>query len=215
MSTMGSRIRERRTELGLTQKDVALAVNRSIGAVTQWEGDMTKPNGQNLMKLTKVLNCRAEWLLTGKGDHSNHLLSAITREGSVLAVYDWNIHPYVEDYPLHDPINTHKEFIVTSATISSGAFALRVMDDETISMPRLRIPQGALLIVDDDYPELNDIIGKLLIVRHKKARILSVKKLVFDGVDYLLQPTNSAFSTIKMSDDVIIVGIIKEITINP
>ncbi|EHG3079884.1 helix-turn-helix domain-containing protein [Salmonella enterica] len=215
MSTMGSRIRERRTELGLTQKDVALAVNRSIGAVTQWEGDMTKPNGQNLMKLTKVLNCRAEWLLTGKGDHSNHLLSGITPKGSVLAVYDWNIYPYVEDCPLHAPINPPKEFIVTSAAIGNGAFALRVMDDETISMPKLRIPQGALLTVDNDYPELNDIIGKLLIIRYKKVNILSIKKLAFDGVDYLLQPTNPAFSTIKMSNDVIIVGIIKEITINP
>ncbi|EOC0699971.1 helix-turn-helix domain-containing protein [Salmonella enterica subsp. enterica serovar Kokomlemle] len=215
MSTMGSRIRERRTELGLTQKDVALGVNRSIGAVTQWEADMTKPNGQNLMKLTKVLNCRAEWLLAGKGDRSNHLLSSITTDGKAIPVYDWHTYPYVDDGYPHASPNPPKEFVVTSAAISGRAFALRVMDDETISMPRLSIPLGSLLIVDEDYPDLSDIIGKLLIIRHKNVQLLSVKKIVFDGVDYLLQPTNPTFSTIKLDVNLEIIGIIKEITINP
>ena len=66
--TIGKRIRQRRTELKLTQKDVANAIKGvSHVAISQWESDTTKPNSENLVDLSTVLECDLLWLLRGEG----------------------------------------------------------------------------------------------------------------------------------------------------
>jgi phage repressor protein C with HTH and peptisase S24 domain len=63
---IGDRIRSRRKELKLTQKNVADAIKVTPSSITQWELGMNTPKGKNLINLSKTLNCSPEWLLSGK-----------------------------------------------------------------------------------------------------------------------------------------------------
>lgn len=65
---IGERIKERRKNLGLTQKQVAKEAAITASAVTQWELGSTKPSGENLYALCHVLKCQPDWLLYGKDD---------------------------------------------------------------------------------------------------------------------------------------------------
>ncbi|ECA3873159.1 helix-turn-helix domain-containing protein [Salmonella enterica subsp. enterica serovar Abony] len=216
MSTIGSRIRERRNELGLTQRDVGAAVGRSTGAVTQWEADMTKPNGQNLMRLAKLLNCSPEWLLSGKGEPSYlididpHGISfEDSRKGQMIALFDFSDITDSWTYP------EAKEYMITTAAVGNGtAYGLRISDDEEICLPNLRVPGGSQLVVDGDHPGIEGIIGKLVLVHHKGAPRCSVKKLMFDGVSYSLAPTNPSFQILALDENTEILGVIKQIVID-
>ncbi|WP_445946937.1 S24 family peptidase [Shewanella sp.] len=66
MKTLGSRIREKRKILGITQKVLGTFVGVSAVAVTQWEKDETAPKGANLFSLARALKCDPHWLLNGK-----------------------------------------------------------------------------------------------------------------------------------------------------
>lgn len=216
MGTIGSRIRERRNELGLTQRDIGAAVGRSTGAVTQWEADMTKPNGQNLMKLAKFLGCSPEWLISGKGEPS-HLIDVDpnsvsfedSRKGQLIVLYDFGD---ITDGWVYPPA---KEYMVTTAAVGSGtAYGLRVSDDEEICLPNLSVPRGSQLVVDSDHPGIDSIIGKLVLVHHKGAPRCSVKKLMFDGVNYSLSPTNPSFQALPLDENTEIIGVIKQIVVD-
>lgn len=63
---INDRIKIRRKELGITQKEIAKAVGVTTSSVTQWELGMTAPKGANLQGLSKVLQCTPDWLLYGK-----------------------------------------------------------------------------------------------------------------------------------------------------
>lgn len=63
---VGSRLRESRKRMGLTQKAVADVVGVSFGAVSQWEQGVTMPNGANLMALAKLYRVRPTWITTGQ-----------------------------------------------------------------------------------------------------------------------------------------------------
>jgi len=63
---IGTRIKQRRKELGLTQSAVGRSIGVSKATVSLWENDVTAPNGANLQALAKVLQQSAEWILTGK-----------------------------------------------------------------------------------------------------------------------------------------------------
>jgi len=66
MNTLSERLRSRRKELRLTQKDVSKAAGISAVSVTLWEKGDTAPKGENLIAVSKLLKCDPEWLLTGK-----------------------------------------------------------------------------------------------------------------------------------------------------
>lgn len=67
---IGDRLKRRRKELKLTQKQIANAVGVSAGSVTQWELEYTSPKGENLIALSKVLQCSPDWLLSGSKNKS-------------------------------------------------------------------------------------------------------------------------------------------------
>ena len=67
MKTIADRILERRSELGLTQNDLAKQMKISNTAISKWESGFNTPNGSNLFALSHALSVPSEWLLTGKG----------------------------------------------------------------------------------------------------------------------------------------------------
>ncbi|MDM8921200.1 helix-turn-helix domain-containing protein, partial [Escherichia coli] len=68
-NTISERIRNRRKDVGLTQQQVAKAIGISRVSVTKWENGSSKPDGENLHLLSKLLSKSPEWILYGKDCH--------------------------------------------------------------------------------------------------------------------------------------------------
>lgn len=56
-------IKNRRSEVGITQVELAKAVGVTQGAVAQWESGITSPNIKLLPKLASILDCTTDELL--------------------------------------------------------------------------------------------------------------------------------------------------------
>lgn len=63
--TLGNRISSLRKERGLSQEDVAAALNVSRQAVSKWENDQSSPDTENLILLAQLLDVELEYLATG------------------------------------------------------------------------------------------------------------------------------------------------------
>lgn len=68
MSDISKRIKEARLLSGLTQTALAKEVGVTPQGISSWERGATKPKGNLLFQLSKVLKVREEWLLFGKGE---------------------------------------------------------------------------------------------------------------------------------------------------
>ena len=93
IETLGQRIKEQRKALKLTQVDLARKMQGvSHAAISQWENDTTKPNAENLLDLSIILNCEFSWLLRGSSKRDKAL--AVTPYSPIddirLPIYDWH-----------------------------------------------------------------------------------------------------------------------------
>ena len=68
MNTIGSRIAQKRKDLGLTQEELAQQLGVSSQAVSKWENDISCPDISLLPALAKALGCTTDALLSGKED---------------------------------------------------------------------------------------------------------------------------------------------------
>jgi len=64
---IGQRIEEVRKELGLSKTEIWKPCGLSSGIYSQWLNGM-ELKGENLIKVSKILNVNPQWLLNGKGD---------------------------------------------------------------------------------------------------------------------------------------------------
>lgn len=60
---LGERIRAARTALGLTQEALAERINRTKGAVSQWETNVAAPGADVIGPLADILGVSTDWLL--------------------------------------------------------------------------------------------------------------------------------------------------------
>lgn len=65
ITDIGNRIKNRRKELGLTQTDIYQECGIASGALSQIENGNRTPSAIAFYKLSQVLNCNMEWLITG------------------------------------------------------------------------------------------------------------------------------------------------------
>jgi transcriptional regulator with XRE-family HTH domain len=66
--TLGQRIKQRRKQVGLSQKGLSKAVGVSDSSISLWESDHTAPRGENLHELASALQCSPTWILFGEDD---------------------------------------------------------------------------------------------------------------------------------------------------
>ena len=57
------RIKELRIERGLTQKQLAALVNKSVTGLASWEQGLSEPNVNDIRALCKILDVSADYLL--------------------------------------------------------------------------------------------------------------------------------------------------------
>lgn len=63
--TLGQRIKQRRKQIGISQKGLSKAVGVSDSSISLWESDHTAPRGENLHELASALQCSPTWILFG------------------------------------------------------------------------------------------------------------------------------------------------------
>ena len=64
--SLGERISELRKLSGMSQLDLARAMDVSRQAVSKWETDQTCPDASNLIRLSDILDTDIEYLTTGR-----------------------------------------------------------------------------------------------------------------------------------------------------
>ena len=64
--SLGERIGELRKLSGMSQLDLARAMEVSRQAVSKWETDQTSPDASNLIRLSDILDTDIEYLTTGR-----------------------------------------------------------------------------------------------------------------------------------------------------
>ena len=87
----GARIREARTKVGLTQKEVSELLGVSAHSVWCWEAGKTKPSGEHLVDLASRCEVSTDWLL-GRD----------VVEADVLEHVEASFHSAVAGLPLED-----------------------------------------------------------------------------------------------------------------
>jgi phage repressor protein C with HTH and peptisase S24 domain len=171
VKTISDRIKIRRTELQLSQRDLADKIGVTSVAVSRWELDYSQPKGKNLLSLSKALKCTPNWLLNGRES------TDIEFEGIkyVLVPYYENVeiaagcgsfnieHLECEQIPI--PF-----YILDKSKVNSNkTLCVKVKGDSM--EPALR--SGSIIAVDTTKREIDD--GELYVVCH--GDLLRVKLL--------------------------------------
>lgn len=69
--SIGARIRQLRTQHGLSGEKFGELCGVTKGAVSQWESDLITPPTDKLVDLRQKLNFSFDWLLTGADGYTN------------------------------------------------------------------------------------------------------------------------------------------------
>ncbi|MFA9499838.1 LexA family protein [Mannheimia sp. E30BD] len=154
--TLGDRIKSRRKELKLTQKDLATALKGvSHVAVSQWESSTTKPNSENILDLSTVLQCDISWLLRGNGE-SNVLPASLGMTKVPLISYiqagQWT---GIDDF--RETCGDY-EYILTDLDVSENAFALEIKGD---SMNPDFIEGDVVIIDPTEQPHAGEFVAAI------------------------------------------------------
>ena len=84
--SIGSRIKERREELGITQTELAKMIGVTKGAIGNYETDANSPKAATMFKVFSALKCDANYLY--QDDIGNLQQSAITsKEQTLLKIF--------------------------------------------------------------------------------------------------------------------------------
>lgn len=84
--TIGERIKKRRLEMGLTQKDIYIKTGISTGNLSRIESGGVLPSASTLIAFSEILNCSTDWILTGK-EFENQIITYTSSEERVLNLY--------------------------------------------------------------------------------------------------------------------------------
>ncbi|EAY9565149.1 LexA family transcriptional regulator [Salmonella enterica] len=202
---MGERIRARRKELKIRQAALGKMVGVSNVAISQWERSETEPNGENLLALSKALQCSPDYLL--KGDlsqtnvayHSRHEPRGSYPLISWVSAGQWM--EAVEPYHKRAIDNWHD----TTVDCSEDSFWLDVQGDSMTAPAGLSIPEGMIILVD---PEVEPRNGKLVVAKLEGENEATFKKLVMDAGRKFLKPLNPQYPMIEINGNCKIIGVV-------
>ncbi|HCQ9180325.1 TPA: LexA family protein [Proteus mirabilis] len=214
MSTFGERLLERRTELGMSQDDLAKLTGVSRVTISKIElGESQDTRSANLFKIAAALKCSPKWLLHGKepkqevteqfdNNVSNPRLYKPSPKYPVLSMVqagNWN--EACEPYTL-DQID---EWYESEVKMHGSAFWLRVEGDSMTAPIGVSIPEGSLVLVDTGREPIN---GSLVIAKLTDTNEATFKKLVIDGNSHFLKGLNPAWPMISINGNCKIIGVV-------
>lgn len=220
METRGSRIKQLRMEMGLSQRVVAELMGiESKGAVSQWESDISRP--KDMERLANILRTNTVWLETGKGDkYSRNAMVAATGDivfpqqnlvSKKIPVISWVQAGAWSDIGCDDPAMTCTEWMETSSDVSEHAFALVVRGDSMTNHNNPRSIQDGSKVVVDPMFDPEQLNRKIVVAMLDGSNEATIKEYVVDGPYKLLRPFNTAYPTMQIDGNCRIVGVARQI----
>lgn len=217
MQTLGERIKARRQELQISQRELAKRLGVTNGTVSMWENNVNYP--KNYQILASELKTNIPWLTDGSGNKDD-LTVTITNTGEISLpatgvrlsipllkwdqIQDWLSSGQSQEYPS----------IQTTANVSDSSYALIVHGDSMSSASDIRsIADGAIVIVDSGF-EISALNRKIVIAQKQGEKDATIKEYLSDSGVVLLNPLNHRYPPIQMTDTYTILGIVKQIIVN-
>lgn len=215
METIGQRIRFRRKQLKLTQKELGLAIGVTASTITQYEKDIIIPKAEPTRLLSKTLQCDFDWLMDG-GKLTSNLepnASVITLTSLRLPVLSYVQAGIWTDSGDVAPITDITEWVNVDSSFSKNSFALRIRGDSMEGKsPDKCIPHGSVVTVETNFDPLN-LNGCVVVAMLDGSNEATVKELQLDGPNKYLVPWNERYDVIKINGNCRIVGYVKDVII--
>lgn len=170
--TMGERIRAARIARDLYQEELGVMIGVRRESVSQWEKDITKPLGDNLVKLAEALQVSGTYLIKGG-------------EAGIKTVV------YVPEFMSMDKGVKR----ATAARVGNKAFWWRVPDrDTSMVCPNgdVSFPPGTILVVD---PDAKLESGDYVLAQVKGSKSLICRQYQESGNRKLLLALNAKYGT--------------------
>lgn len=119
MTTLGMRLVNLRKEKGITQEEVARAMNVTPQSVSKWEKDISAPDISILIELAKFYNVTTDYLLGNSCDYKKPELD-LTKESSAKVLR------IIVNSADGDKVKVNLPVSVIKALISSNALNLNI-----------------------------------------------------------------------------------------
>ena len=198
METIGQRVKARRNEKKLTQRDLGALVGVSATSITYWENAGVEPKNKHLTTLSRVLECAPDYLLHG---------AMSGKQGSIASVHsrvpliNWDT--VLESGA--DKEKSTKDWLYYPKQCGSKTFALTVSNDSMVSPypSNKSYPSGTTIFVDPEAP-ITD--GSRVIAQVGNAAQVTFKEYREDGGNSYLIPINPQYPTTTVKDDTVLIG---------
>jgi len=193
MTTIAKRVQSKRSELGLTQAELAERVGTSQQAIEQLENGKTK-RPRYLPELARALGCEIDWLITGTKSGTNVAPAELgSKRIPILSYVQAGLWTESQEYRSYDG---GMSYLLVDDDVSDKAFALIIEGDSMAP----KFNAGDKIIVDPEvYPVPGDFVVALDGVKNQTV----FKKFRPTGVDshgndiYELVPLNDDFPTLR------------------
>lgn len=188
------RIKQQMQLLNLKSVDLANGTGAGKAAVSKWVNGASRPNGEYLIKLSKLLDCGAEWLLTGKNKkkESNALfigsLEAVSDDAPIST--DEVEIPFYEEVRMSAGMGLCE---VNEYTSKRLRFATSVLRDKSVNPKHAScvlvsgnsmepvLPNGSSVGIDMQNTTISD--GKMYAINHEgMLRIKILYKMPGNGI---------------------------------
>ncbi|HDM8071936.1 helix-turn-helix transcriptional regulator (plasmid) [Vibrio harveyi] len=184
MEDISDRIKLKRLELRLNQRELAKKLRLTAPSVSQWERGVSEPKGNNLINLAKVFRTTPEWLLTGMEKNLDEplcicvpLLENVLAAGGDGATND--DFTSISTVPVPSYVTKHRNI--------NQIVSIQVMGDSMEPM----LYDGGLVVIDKSEVSIRD--GKVYVFR--QDGMLRVKRLVLISGGVLIKSQNPAYNS--------------------
>ncbi|MEY0543937.1 LexA family protein [Providencia rettgeri] len=198
--SLATRVKQRRTELSLTQVELAERAGISQQSVESIENGRTR-KPRNIIELAKALQCNPEWLVNGK--NIMPITEVNSRKIPLLSYVQAGL--FKDENTITD-CDGNFEYIMVDDDISANSFALRIEGDSMT--PEFK--EGDIVVIDT---ELAPAPGEFVFAQNgghqgtfKKYRPLGIGTGEFE-----LVPLNPDYPTLNSHEyRIMIVGVMVE-----
>jgi SOS-response transcriptional repressor LexA len=209
--TIAERVKQKRTDLRLTQAELAKRIGISQQSLQKIEDGRTQ-NPRKLLNLAKALHCDAEWLLLGTTGEIRENASSYTNSNGASQPLEAHLRPLITTLQAAQWPNTELDkekfdWLETPASTSTSAFWLNVVGDSMMSPSGISVPEGYLILVE---PSLAAKSGDLIIAKVADSTDVTFKKLVIDTGRTYLTPLNPNYRPIEVPNDLTIIGVVTQ-----
>lgn len=218
LAVTSERIKKVRLELGISLELLGKAGGRSKAAASQWEKGISAPDRDTLLNLKLNKNINPDYIL-GKSDkmflghrieeENRHYINPADSHALNVPLISWAQAGQWPELIEHFQFKDAKEWISTTANVSTSAFALEVKGDSMLNPNGPpSIPEGSVIIVD---PVLEYENGDIIVAKLPGSAEPILKKLVLDGPNQYLKPLNPQYDLIRATPDMVVIGRVKRL----